>query len=218
MLMGTGLKRSERKKGEILAAARHVFLREGYAEGGMEVVARAAGVSTATLYAYFPSKAELFAVVVHALLQDMTAPVLDAAALPGDAQERLTRIVKAYAAFAARPATRASFRMVIAERRRFPELADRFLLTARGEMGGAVIATIEDLGRRGALRFDKAAWAAGQLLGMIDHATLMLGLAAGDHVQAQRPLDSLCDDAIETFLSRYGVDEPVGCAERALGE
>jgi len=210
MLMGTGLRRSERKKGEILAAARHVFLREGYPDTGMEVVARAAGVSTATLYAYFPSKAELFAAVVHAMLQDMIAPVLDAAAVPGGAQERLTGIIKAYAAFATRPATRASFRMVIAERRRFPELADRFLMAARGEMSGVVIATIEDLGRRGALRFDKAAWAAGQLMGMVDHATLMLGLAAGDHVQSQRPLDSLCDDAIETFLARYAVREVLG--------
>ena len=55
MLIGSGLHRSGAKREEILGAARALFLREGYADAGMEFVARAAGVSTATLYAYFPS-------------------------------------------------------------------------------------------------------------------------------------------------------------------
>lgn len=204
MLMGSGLKRSDRKKSEILGAARHIFLREGYPDCGMEVVAREAGVSTATLYAYFPSKAELFTVVVDALLQDMAAPVRAAVAVRGDARTRLTAVVRAYAAFAARPATRAGFRMVTAERRRFPDLAERLVQTARDELGGAVIAVLEDLRRQGCLQFDKASWAAGQLMGMTENATLVLGLAAGNAIEAQRPLDIICDDAIETFLARYG--------------
>jgi AcrR family transcriptional regulator len=78
MLVDAVLNRSERKKTEILTAARGVFLREGYAAAGMEVVARMAGVSTATLYAYFPSKAKLFEIIVHDAVGRMAAPVREA--------------------------------------------------------------------------------------------------------------------------------------------
>ncbi|MGR4865240.1 TetR/AcrR family transcriptional regulator C-terminal domain-containing protein [Caulobacter sp. LARHSG274] len=204
MLMGAGLK-PERKKTEILTAARGVFLRQGYPDTGMEVVARMAGVSTATLYAYFPSKAKLFEVVVHETVRDITAPVREGARAKGDARTRLMALSHAYAAFQSRPITRAMFRLVTAERRRFADLADHFLHSARSEVGGAAISVVNDLVKTGELAVDKPSWAAGQLLGMIDHPTLVLGLAAGDEVQPARPLPDLCHDAVETFLARYGV-------------
>jgi AcrR family transcriptional regulator len=202
--MGAGLNRPEHKKSDILAAARGVFLREGYPDTGMEVVARTAGVSTATLYAYFPSKAKLFEVVVHDTVRDMAAPVRASADTGGDARARLMALSQAYAAFFSRPATRAMFRLITTERRRFESLANHFQRSARDELGGAAIMVIEDLVESGELAVDKPSWAAGQLLGMIDHATLVLGLAAGDDVQAGRSLEDLCQDAVETFLARYG--------------
>ena len=204
MLMGAGLNRPERKKSDILAAARGVFLREGYPDTGMEVVARTAGVSTATLYAYFPSKAKLFEVVVHETVRDMVTPVRASVDAGGDAWARLMALSRAYAAFFSRPATRAMFRLVTTERRRFESLADHFLQSARDDLGGAAIAVIQDLVRSGELSVDKPSWAAGQLLGMLDHTTLVLGLAAGDHVQPERDLEEICRDAVETFLARYG--------------
>ena len=203
MLISAGLNRPERKKSEILAAARGLFLRQGYPDTGMEVVARMAGVSTATLYAYFPSKAKLFEVVVHDTVRDMATPVRDSIRARGDARARLTALALAYAAFFSRPVTRAMFRLITTERRRFGDLADFFLQSARRELGGAAIAVIGDLVEGGELSVAKPSWAAGQLLGMIDHPTLLLGLAAGDNVQPSRSLEDLCQDAVETFLARY---------------
>jgi len=203
MLISAGLNRSERKKTEILTAARGVFLRQGYPDTGMEVVARMAGVSTATLYAYFPSKATLFEVVVGDAVRDMAEPVQGSLRAGGDARARLTAFALAYAAFMAQPATRAMFRMVTSERRRFEALADDFLNGARQTLGGAAIKLIEDLVASGDLKVDTSSWAAGQLLGMLDHPTLTLGLCAGDEAQAARPLANLCTDAVETFLARY---------------
>jgi len=40
---------------------------------------------------------------------------------------------------------------------------------------------------------------------MLDHATLTLGLAAGDEVRPTRPLRDIVEEAVETFLARYGV-------------
>ena len=203
MLVDAVLNRSERKKTEILTAARGVFLREGYSAAGMEVVARMAGVSTATLYAYFPSKAKLFEIIVLDAVRHMAGPVRDSVHAKGDARARLTSLALAYATFMSRPATRAMFRMVASERRRFGAVADHVLHGARQDLGGAAIQVVGDLIETGELAADHPARAAGQLLGMLDHATLVLGLTAGDETQPVRPLADICADAVETFLARY---------------
>ena len=198
------LNRSERKKTAILSAARGVFLREGYSAAGMELVARMAGVSTATLYAYFPSKAKLFEIIVDDAVRHMAQPVRESVRTNGDARARLTSLALAYATLMSRPATRAMFRMVAGERRRFEAVADHVRRGAHQQLGGAAIQVIEQLTQTGELASDRPAKAAGQLLGMLDHATLTLGLTAGDEAQPTRPLADICADAVETFLARYG--------------
>jgi AcrR family transcriptional regulator len=164
-----------------------------------------AGVSTATLYAYFPSKAKLFEIVVHETIRTMGESVRDSIRSEGDARARLTSLALAYATFMSEPTTRAIFRMVTSERRRFAAVADHFLKSAHEELGGAALRVIGELTAIGQLRIDKPAWAAGQLLGMLDHPTLVLGLSAGDDAAPTRPLADISADAVETFLARYGV-------------
>lgn len=205
MLLGAGLKRSGHKREEILASARALFLKEGYADAGMEGVARSASVSTATLYAYFPGKADLFRAIVMDTVSSIGAPVREAVRVRGDARARLTALATAYATLLSRPDTRAMFRMVTAERRRFEDVADYFLQSARDELGEAALSVIGDLIHAGELRIEQPSWAAGQLLGMLDHVTLVLGLTAGDEALTRRPIKVIVDDAVETFLARYGV-------------
>ena len=156
MLTGEGPTRSERKKAEILTAARGVFLKQGYPDAGMELVARLASVSTATLYAYFPSKADLFKAIVMETVSGIGAPVREAVRVKGDARTRLTALAVAYATFLSRADTRAMFRMVTAERRRFEDVAEYFLQSARDELGGATISVINDLAKTGEIRVEKA--------------------------------------------------------------
>jgi AcrR family transcriptional regulator len=200
-----GETRSERKRRLILNAARVAFAREGFAHAGMEQVARDAGVSTATLYAYFPGKADLFRMVVEDTIGNIADRVRQSAEAGGDARTRLRAFGQAYAEFYCTPNARALFRMVIAERRRFPDLADHFRERGRTELGGTVLAILRDLADSGELVIDKPSWAAGQLQGMIEHATLILGLVGGDESMPARPLETIVVEAVETFLARYGV-------------
>ncbi len=55
----------EKKKQAILAAAKSIFLSEGYTSTSMDSVAAQAKMTKQTLYRYFPSKLDLF----HATLQ-----------------------------------------------------------------------------------------------------------------------------------------------------
>ncbi|HRD46759.1 MAG TPA: TetR/AcrR family transcriptional regulator [Caulobacter sp.] len=199
--------RSERKRGHILDAARDVFAREGFSQAGMEQVARLAGVSTATLYAHFPSKAELFRVVVEDTINGLAGDIAASSTVTGDARTRLTAFATAYAVFYSDPTSRALFRMVVSERRRFPALAEHYRMRGRNEFGGAAITLVRDLVSDGALAAEKPARAAGQLQGMIEHATLLFGLVEGDEARASREPQEIAADAVETFLARYAVRE-----------
>jgi AcrR family transcriptional regulator len=204
MTAASGATRTERKRGLILLAAKDVFSREGYSQAGMEQVARDARVSTATLYAHFPSKAELFRVVVEASIDDHAVAVRRAAQVEGGPRIRLEAFATAYAAFYCDPTSRALFRMVTAEHRRFPAIASHFRDRGRAELGDVAVSLVRDLADQGALRVEKPSRAAGQLQGMIEHATLLLGLIEGDEVQPSRAPAEIAADAVETFLARYG--------------
>src|ERR1700760_1757113 len=52
------------KVGQILMAARELFLNGGYGSTSMDAVAKHAGVSKSTLYAHFENKEQLFGAVV----------------------------------------------------------------------------------------------------------------------------------------------------------
>ena len=52
--------RTGRKFQQVLDGAREVFLRDGFEGASVDDIARAAGVSKATLYSYFPDKRLLF--------------------------------------------------------------------------------------------------------------------------------------------------------------
>ena len=151
--MASKEERSDRKRRAILAAARGLFVKDGYAGAGMEAVARVANISTATLYAYFPSKADLF----RAVVDDVLDAVPDA-----------------------------------------PVAADR------AHLGGTLIRIIQGLASAGELIVERPSAAAGQLLGMIEHATLVVAMIHGDETRPARRLETICEDAVETFLARYG--------------
>src|SRR5215467_2687910 len=59
----TAAKSVPAKKLAVLKAALRLFLEQGYGATSMDAIARAAGVSKATLYAHLKNKEELFAAI-----------------------------------------------------------------------------------------------------------------------------------------------------------
>jgi AcrR family transcriptional regulator len=95
--------RTEARKAEtrerIVAAARELVARGGYAEAQVAAVAGRAGVATGTVYRHFPSKAELFAEVFRSASQREVDAVVAAA---GDGATAPARIAAAVETFARR--------------------------------------------------------------------------------------------------------------------
>ena len=177
---------------------------EGYASTRIEPIARGAAVSTATLYGYFPSKADLFSVVISDTSADFAKRMKCVERGEGDARAQLTRFALAYANFMSDPLVRSVFRLVMAERPRFRDVAMTFFERGRQDFGAPLIASLESLVERGELKIEKVSWAAGQLMGMIEHPVFLVPMVTGDEVCSRRGVELIAQDAVETFLARYG--------------
>ena len=195
------------KRKELLRVARRHFLTEGYAATRMEAVARDASVSTATLYAFFPSKTDLFKHVIDDASDDFARQIEGVRVNGGDVRAQLTAFAETYARFMGDPFVRAVFRLVMAERKRFQPTVDRFFERGRGEIGGVLMQVIREHADKGALKVERPSWAAGQLMGMIEHPVFFVPMVTGDEVQSRRDPGDIAAQAVDTFLARYGTGQ-----------
>jgi len=193
------------KRQAILQRARKAFVSEGYAAARIEPIAREAGVSTATLYALFDGKAELFSAVIEDAAEEFSREMARVRAAEGDARQQLTSFAESYAGFMSDPFVRAIFRLVMAERPRFQAVAMRFFEKGRQAFGGALMEILVNLSKTGALRpVERPSWAAGHLMGMIEHPVFFVPLVTGDEISVRRSSADVAEDAVKTFLARYG--------------
>jgi AcrR family transcriptional regulator len=193
------------KRQAIIRTARKAFVRDGYAATRIEPIAREAGVSTATLYALFDGKAGLFTAVIDDAAEDFARQMAGVRTIEGTARQQLTSFAEAYAGFMSDPFVRSVFRLVMAERPRFQAVALRFFEKGRVEFGATLIAILVKQSKSGALGpIDKPSWAAGSLMGMLEHPVFLVPLVTGDEIHVRRSLAAIVDDAVETFLARYG--------------
>lgn len=193
------------KRQLIIRHARARFVSEGYAATRMEPIAREAGVSTATLYTLFTGKAALFTAVIDDAADEFARQMASVRAIEGDARSTLTSFAEAYAAFMGDPFVRSIFRLVMAERPRFQAVALRFFEKGRDEFGATLIGIIVRLSKAGELGpIEHPSWAAGHLMGMVEHPVFFVPLVTGDEVRVRRTNAEVVAEAVETFLARYG--------------
>jgi TetR/AcrR family transcriptional repressor of mexJK operon len=115
------------KRRQMLDAARRLFLAQGYGAVSMDAVARTAGVSKATLYAHFASKAALFGMLMADGCSQMLLPEENLfPAEVADLRPALEALGGRTLRFMLREDWLAIYRIAMAESVRFPELARSF--------------------------------------------------------------------------------------------
>lgn len=114
------------KARRVLEAALELFLERGYDQVSTEMIAQAAGVSKATVYAYFPSKEELFSEVVLGRCSELTMRIAIPDEIPADFERSLVEIgCSLLEVFADELGVRL-YRLLVGEVHRFPKLALSF--------------------------------------------------------------------------------------------
>jgi AcrR family transcriptional regulator len=193
-----------RKFVQVLEGAREVFMADGFDGASVDTIARAAGVSKATLYAYFPDKRLLFMEVAKSEcirqadeaieLMDLTAPPRVVLA------EAARRILGFYLTdFGIRV-----FRIFVAESDRFPELGREFYESGPALVRARMADYFRDAVARGELRIDDIQLAADQFAELCKadiFPRLIFGVRSAFSEAEKR---RVVEGAVETFMARYG--------------
>ncbi|GAA0265594.1 TetR/AcrR family transcriptional regulator [Cryptosporangium japonicum] len=193
---------AQEKRALILAAATALFLELGYDRTSLARIAERSGVSRATLFKQFPTKAALF----DAMVTESWSAADEADPPPaGDLADGLGAIGRRYAELLGRPRMSDLFRIVIAELPRFPELADAQFSHGKMPYFESVRAYLRSEHEAGTARIDDVELAATQFLGMISNYVFWPTLLVpGWEVSAER-VTQVVDEAVRTVVARYAV-------------
>lgn len=196
---------------ELLAIARQVFLRHGFAGATMDAVAARARISKQTLYRQYPAKGALFAAVVrdwvdrgHDAMRPHTSALLEAT----DTREGLLRLARVLQAGVLSGPVLQMRTLVAAEADRFPEVAADYVTRSWERNQRLLGETLAVLAGRQQLTVEKSDVAAEQFTWLVLGAPLnRLTLQAGAQPYDDETLEIIATEAVATFLSRFGPRE-----------
>jgi TetR/AcrR family transcriptional regulator, regulator of autoinduction and epiphytic fitness len=185
----------------ILAAATDLFLELGYDRTSLARVAESAGVSKATLFKQFPTKAELFEATVLAAGDTPAAELEDPPR--GDFHAGLVVLGLAYAELLSRPRVGDLIRTLIAESPRFPELRERTFDFGTLSVLTALRRYFQAENAAGTAKVDDLDVAAAQFLGMIATVIFWPRLVHGNWELTEEQTRQAVDEAARTIVARY---------------
>jgi AcrR family transcriptional regulator len=192
------------KRRQIMDGARSAFLSSGFDGASMNDIARAAGVSKGTLYAYFNSKDELFQAIIRAEKAQSAERLCvfppdcgDARAMLGDFGVRLLgRMTE--------PDTLALTRVVIAACEKFPNIG-RVFFEAGPLYGNQRLAErLGALEQAGVLRVpdpERAAWQFVDLCISGGYKRLLFGVV---NSLSREEIEATVEAGVDVFMKAYG--------------
>ena len=200
------LSRSEQKRLAILAAAKKVFLNQGFAMSSMDKIAASAQVSKKTVYHHFNNKEQLFQ---HMLSEHWVQHVDNIDVLfndNGSITSNLTRFCEVFFKFLYDKNTIDLFRVLISESSRFPDLIDCILQGNQAPFTQQLVAFIKARQQCGELTVANPECAAAYFMGLLKEVhfwPMMLGF-----VKTTKPRNKkgLVEDAIAIFVGFYKAD------------
>ena len=198
----TGIKRG-RKYADVIAGARDVFLRDGFEGASVDDIARAAGVSKATLYSYFADKRILFQEVARnefEIIAERATQTIDRSA---PARQVLTQAAFAIVSYNTSPMGIAFYRMCLAEAERFPDIGRAYYQSGPAVAHQEIAAFLDEAHARGELQVDDSLRAAKVFLALCrSDLHIRLLLAVTDQARMDE-IKGLVEDSVEVFLARY---------------
>ncbi|MCP2032612.1 AcrR family transcriptional regulator [Okibacterium sp. HSC-33S16] len=190
------------KRAAILEAATDLFLDLGYDRTSLAQVAGKAGVSKATLFKQFPTKAELFEALVLAAGDTSNSEQLEAPS--GNFHAGLVSLGMAYVELLSRPRMVDLIRAVIAESARFPELRQRTFDFSTLPALKALRRFFQAANIHGTANVNDLDVAAAQFLGMIATVVFWPRLVHVGWSLTDEETLHIVDEAARTIVARYG--------------
>lgn len=198
-----GIKKG-RKFAQVLEGARAVFLRDGFEGASVDDIARAAGVSKATLYSYFADKRLLFMEVVKQECDQQSQDAMDEIDREGPVEAVLEAAARHLLRFLLSDFSQRVFRICVAESERFPELGREFYNSGPAHVRAELSAFLGEAVTRGELAIDDLQLAADQFAELCKadlHPRLIFGVSNGF---TEDEVERVIAGAVGMFMARYG--------------
>jgi TetR/AcrR family transcriptional repressor of mexJK operon len=200
---GAAPARPNRKAASILSAARQLFLDHGFDAVTMEMVARQASVSKATLYSHFSSKEELFTAVTVAEANRVTDEVWQIVPDSNDVAAVLRRVAEKFVDIFLSEQTMFLQRAVIGVVSRFPAIGVRIFDSGPKVLNERLARFLAEAHDRGLLNVPDATLAAVQFLSVVRGDLDIRGLLLPAAPPSRAEIDDQIESGIDLFLRYY---------------
>lgn len=192
-----------RKFDQVLEGAREIFMSDGFEGASVDDIAKAAGVSKATLYSYFPDKRMLFMQVAKTECVRQAESAVETIDMSLPSATVLTEAAWQMVNFFTSEFGQRVFRLCVAESDRFPELGREFYESGPALVREKLINFMKIGIERGELAIDDLKLAADQFSELCKadlFPRLIFSMETTfDDAQKKR----IVTGAVDTFLARY---------------
>jgi TetR/AcrR family transcriptional repressor of mexJK operon len=193
------------KVGQILMAARELFLNAGYGNTSMDAVAKHAGVSKSTLYAHFENKEQLFGAVVGTVRQRLHDALTSVSTTDEqDISKMLCQIGTQFMRYVTEPTSLTIFRVVIGELNTFPELGREMYQSGQATIGGLVADFFRQWSEAGLLSIEDPWMAARQFISLVKGDLQFRCLCDIATQPSETEIKRNVETAVAMFLAYYG--------------
>ena len=189
----------------IIAAARSLFLERGCAAVSMDDIARVAGVARQTIFNRFKTKDGVFRVMIgdHWANWGQAAP-MEAVPFEAPVEDHLRALARSIAAFQNDTQHLQFQRLVVEESRHTDWIGPAAYQMGKRPKMKALAAGIAVMHQAGRLYCEHPEIAAWQFVGLVQEFVVWPKLMAIEAPEDIPPADIVIEEAIRTFMARYG--------------
>ncbi len=191
----------------IVGAAECLFLQRGFGSVSMDELAEAAGVARRTLYNQFPGKEEIFREMLLRLsgqLEDAFPPGVET---QGDVEDVLRLAARMILELHEHPEYLGFLRMVVADSRQFPWIAEEFA-TVMDPQAERLVRYLAHQTTLGILDCRNPMLAAHQFMGMLNELSLWPWMMGRERLPV--PAEDAVEETIRMFLKHYRRPQSMG--------
>ena len=200
---GSQTVRKGRKFDQVVEGARHVFLTDGFERASVDDIAKAASVSKATLYSYFPDKRFLFVEVMKSECQLMADQAISDIDFSQDPRTVLTQVCRTLVDVFLSDFGLQMFKVSVAESGNFDGLGEAFYASGPGLISNIMGCYFEMAESRGELRIDDKELAAHQLCELCKSWAFPRKCMHIQEEFTEVDRDRVAIGAVDIFLARY---------------
>ena len=193
--------RGDKRRAAFIAAAREVFLEQGYEAASMSDIVLRAGGSLSTLYSQFGDKQGLFLAMLDERIRQITASMGVELSAHAPVADGLRRIGQQFTSKLLEPESLEMYRLILGLARKFPEIPREFVRRGPDRLRQALADYLIDRVDAGEIQIEDPYRAASLFLEMARAGLVNRALMDDDIRPTPKEIEASVDLVVDMFLN-----------------